>query len=84
VREGYANIDRDGVRLHTGVRFMVNDRGFVATFEPPKVKAPPTNVYSLDDVTVEKVAGCSTCRGDVPKQALASLWAEMESGQNVA
>lgn len=85
IQDRFANIDKDGVRLHTKVRVQQDDQDRVAVFLSPL--QGPSAVYSLRDVTVTETSGggCShpVCRGKAPKQKLARLWEASETKATV-
>lgn len=80
IRDGFAHIDIDGVRVHTKVRAVVSDDERVAVFLSPT--SGPAHVYSVHDVVMQKTsASCShpVCFGKVSRQGLARLWAAHEA-----
>lgn len=75
VREFVGHIDRDGQRLHSNVRGLVDDQGRVGVFTG---RAAPEVVYSTDVVTYEVVRKPCSCKGDIPLSTLKRLWEASE------
>lgn len=76
----FANIDRDGARLHTNVRVLRDDGNRIAVFLSPT--SGPAEVYNLTDVTVTRTngGGCShpVCHGKASRHKLSTLWQQSE------
>lgn len=81
IGDQFAHIDgKDGTRLHTKVRILRDDQNRVGVFLSPS--AGPQHIYSLDDVTVSRVAAnCShpVCHGKATRMKLARLWEQQEA-----
>lgn len=78
IKDGLGNVYRDGVRVHTKVRVMEDDRHRVAVFAD-KTKSPPVAVYAEGEVTYDRIGGCATCQGWPPRQTMQRVWAQSEA-----
>lgn len=74
IKDWIGNIDRDGTRLHTGVRIQVSDQHQVAVWVNKRITAPDA-VYTDTDVEVTRTGQPCSCKGDPSRTRLTQAWA---------
>lgn len=80
VKDRFAHIDKDGVRIHTKVRTQQDDQNRVAVFLSPN--QGPQHVYAAEEITlIPTSASCShpVCYGKATRKRLTLLWEQQES-----
>lgn len=82
IKDQLGNVYKDGEKIHSQVRVMVNDRQQVAVFEG-KTRTPPVAVYEPGVVTFDRSGGCSTCQGWPAQLAMRSVWERHEAAHAV-
>lgn len=78
IKDQLGNVYKDGEKIHSQVRVMVNNEGRVAVFTG-KTRTPPVAVYSVDEVTYDRSGGCSTCNGWPAQLSMRSIWERHEA-----